>query len=264
METFLNKYNSLDKIMVYDFNLGYGGIGDLIKFFIYLLNFGIKNDIKIYYLINNIYIEKYLQLKYDKLYIKNEEIKEKIYLNNESELYTIQPNIYYMIKPHLFYNIFTYDTIIPYNSVFQFNDIIKLNCKDILESEINNYTSIHLRLGDKYLETDKKYVNCINDTREYNEDKLYNFIELNSNIKLLFFCDNYSYKLKIKEKYSNIIITSCDIAHTSFSNTTEKQVLDSVTEFYLLTKSDKIISVSKSGFSMTSSKFNNIELLTID
>ena len=59
----------------------------------------------------------------------------------------------------------------------------------------------------------------------------------------------------MKEKYSNIIIIGCDIAHASFLNTTGKQVLDSVTDFYLLTKFDKIIS---------GSKFNNIELLTID
>lgn len=32
METYLDKYNSLDKIMVYDFNLDDGGIVDLIKF----------------------------------------------------------------------------------------------------------------------------------------------------------------------------------------------------------------------------------------
>ena len=259
MENYVDKYDSLNKIMVYDFNLGNGGIGDLLKFFIYLLNFGIKNNIKVYYLVNNIYVEKYLQLKYDKLYIKHDEISEKIYLDNESELYTIQPNMYYMIKPHLFYNTFTYDTIIPYDSVFQFNDVIKLN-----SNILGTYISIHLRLGDKFLETDTKYIQCINDTRDYNEEKLFNFIESKPNINLMFFCDNYSYKLKIKEKYNNIIITSCDIAHTSFSNTTEQQVLDSVTEFYLLTKSDKIISVSNSGFSTTASKFNNIELVTIN
>jgi hypothetical protein len=48
------------------------------------------------------------------------------------------------------------------------------------------------------------------------------------------------------------------IGHTSFSNTTKKQVLDAVTEFYILTKSDMIYGITNSGFSLMASKFNNI------
>lgn len=76
------------------------------------------------------------------------------------------------------------------------------------------------------METDKKYVVVKNDERTFSEEKLYKFIEENSN-KLIFFCsDNNNYKNKIKEKYNNIIITNCDIGHTSLSNTSNKQVLD--------------------------------------
>ena len=59
-------------------------------------------------------------------------------------------------------------------------------------------------------------------------------------IWILFFCDNNNYKLKIKKKYKNIIITDAQIGHTSLSNTTNKQILDAVTEFYLLTNSQLI------------------------
>jgi hypothetical protein len=62
-------------------------------------------------------------------------------------------------------------------------------------------------------------------------------------------------KQKIKEKYNNIYITSGEIGHTSFTITTKKQVLDTVTEFYLLTNSKKIYAASRSNFSWSASIF---------
>ena len=67
-------------------------------------------------------------------------------------------------------------------------------------------------------------------------------------------------KKKIKNKYNNIIILDYEIGHTSLSNTTYKQTLDTVTEFYILTNSDKIYAVTQSGFSIIASKFKNIPL----
>jgi hypothetical protein len=76
----------------------------------------------------------------------------------------------------------------------------------------------------------------------------YHYLNNNSN----------SYKLKLKNMFDNICITDCNIGHTSLFNTTEQQVLDSTTEFYILSKSDKIIMASYSGFSTIASKFQNI------
>ena len=101
MEEYLDKYNSLDKIIVYDFRLGSGGIGDLLKFFIYLLNYGIKNNIRIHYLINDISLEKFLILRNNIFYIKNENINNSIKINDHNEMITIKPNIYYIIEPHI-------------------------------------------------------------------------------------------------------------------------------------------------------------------
>ena len=83
-----------------------------------------------------------------------------------------------------------------------------------------NYISIHLRLGDKFLETDKVFVLCKEDVRTYNEEKLFELIEINYNKNILFFCDNNNYKLKIKTKYDKIIITDYDIGHTSLAVST--------------------------------------------
>lgn len=263
MNNYLNIYDSLEKKLVYNFKIGDGGIGDLIKFFMFLLNIGIKYNIKIYYLINNIPIEKYLKLNNEKMYIRKDEI-----LNNAIEIYNyfdiqnINSNHYYIIKPYLFYDSFSFsDLNIPFQEVFNFSNEVKINT--LVLNDKSNYISIHLRLGDKFLETDRNYVLCKEDVRNYNENNIFNFIENNSNKNIYFFCDNYSYKLKIKEKYSNIIITYYDIGHTSLSNTTEQQVLNTLKEFYLLTNSEHIYIASNSGFSKVASKFKNIPITEI-
>ena len=91
----------------------------------------------------------------------------------------------------------------------------------MLPLHIKKYNAIHLRLGDKYLETDKKYIGMKNDNRKYSLRKLYKFINNNKNQHLIFFSDTQKFKLKLKQKFNNIIIL----------NTSDKQVLDAITEF---------------------------------
>lgn len=260
----MKNFDSFKKIIVYNFELGSGGIGDCIKFFIFTLNFCIKYNYKLYYKINNILLEKYLILKYAKMYIKKDDIKNIFIINHINSIPNIDSHYYNIVQPGIFYDYFNYDSInINIQDVFEFTDEIKLNITNLLSQNITNYISIHLRLGDKYLETDKSFVLCTYDVRNYNETTLFKFIENNFDKNILFFCDNNSYKLKIKNKYNNVIITNCEIGHTSLSNTTDKQVLNSVTEFYLMTNSEKIIAASESGFSIVSSKFKNIPLIKL-
>ncbi len=240
MEEYINKYDSLKKKMVYNFPLGYGGIGDCIKYFMFSLTSCMEKNIGLYYKKNNILIEKYLLLKHKKMYIDNPDSQ------------------YSYVHPTDFYNSYYYKKSFPINQVFYFSDEVILNSKDLIPTNITNYISIHLRLGDQHLETNKSFVLVKNDTRKYNEENLFKFIENNYDKNIIFFCDNNSYKLKLKKIYNNIIITSCDIGHTSLSNTTEKQILDGISEFYLMTNSEKIYSASESGFSIMASKFNNI------
>jgi len=61
--------------------------------------------------------------------------------------------------------------------------------------------------------------------------------------------------MKLKEKFNNIFVTNCDVGHSSLSNTSEKQILDALSEFYLLTNSKVIFGASNSGFSKVASKF---------
>ena len=247
MDNYINKFESFDKKIVYNFNVGSGGIGDYIKFFMFCLESCIKNNVRLYYKKNNIEIEKYIKLKYDKMYINDDAMKEL--------------NFVEVVYPGMFYSTVNYDYSIAIKDVFYFSDEVKINSKDLISHNVVNYISIHLRLGDKYLETDKNYIHCKEDTRNFSEEKIYKFIENNYNKNIFFCCDNNSYKLKIKEKYNNLIITNCDIGHTSLSNTTQKQVLDAVTELYILSNSETIYCGSNSGFSIIASKFNNIPII---
>lgn len=247
MEEYIKKYEQFDKKIVYDFNLGSGGIGDCIKFFMHILRLCINNNTRLYYKKNNIEIEKYIKLKYEMMYIDDDNIKK---LDNVT-----------IVLPQDYYSTIDYNFNINIEDVFYFTDDVKLNRTKLISSDITNYISIHLRLGDKYLETDEKYVMCKTDVRNFSEETIYKFIEDNYNKHIIFFCDNNKYKLKIKEKYNNIIITNCNIGHTSLLNTTQKEVLDAITEFYLLTNSELIFSSSFSGFSIVASKFKNIQLL---
>ena len=247
MDSYISNYDSFTKKMVYDFKLGDGGIGDCIKFFMFVLVSCIKNNTRLYYKKNNIEIENYIGLKYDKMYIDEDKIK--------------QLDCVEVVNPYMYHSTINYDYNININEVFYFTDEVKINCKNLFPENINNYISIHLRLGDKYLETENHYVLCKNDIRTFKEENIYKFIEENYSENIFFCCDNNNYKIKLKEKYNNIIITNCDIGHSSLSNTNKKQILDAITEFYILTNSKMIFAASQSGFSIVASKFNNISLI---
>ena len=247
MENYINNYKNYDKIFVYDFKLDDGGIGDYIKFFMIILTYCIDNNIKIYHKINNIEIEKYIKLKYDFLYITIDEISK---LDN----ITIK-------KPQQYYKTCHYDYKVNINEVFKFDIIIKMNVKNILPVSITEYISIHLRLGDSFLETNNNDITW-DDVRVFSEEKLYKFIEDNYEKNIIFFCDNNKYKLKLKNKYNKIIITNSEIGHTAIVNTTVKQTLDAITDFYILSNSQLIYAASFSGFSRMASKFKNVEYIT--
>jgi hypothetical protein len=249
MNIYIENYNVYKNNFVYNFDVGDGGIGDCIKFFMFTLEICMKTNTRLYYKQNNIEIEKYIKLKYDKMYIND-------YMINQLDNVQI-------INPCMYYSCINTNYTIDIKDVFYFTNEIKINCNNLFPSDITNYISIHLRVGDKFLETEQEFVVCKEDKRDFSEERLYKCIENNYNKNIFFCCDNNNYKLKIKEKYNNIIITNCDIGHTSLTNTTEKQVLDAITEFYILTNSEMIFSASYSGFSIIASKFNNIPLINI-
>lgn len=246
MEDYIKNFESYNDVVVYDFQLGEGGIGDNTKFFMFVLECCMKDKKRLYYKKYNIYIENFFKLKYDIMYADEDFIKK---LNN--------PEI---IKTYMLYTNMNYDYSVKMNEVFYFTDEVIINSKSLFPQDITNYISLHLRLGDKFLETDSQYVFVKEDVRHFSEENILSFIEKNNNKKIFFCSDNMSYKLKLKEKYDNLIITNCHIGHSSLSNTTKKQVLDAITEFYILSNSTHIYMASYSGFSIMAAKFKNIPI----
>jgi hypothetical protein len=248
MDTYLQEYKSYENKVVYNFGLGSGGIADCIKFFMFLLEECMKQKKQLYYKKYNIELENYIKLKHDALYIDDDGIKA---LDCVEE-----------IHPHMCYSTVHCNYSININEVFTFSDEVIRNSNLLFPEPIQGYISLHVRLGDKFLETDVNFIYCIDDKRDFSEEKIESFLKEN-HTKPIFFCsDNKAYKLRMKEKY-NISITNCDIGHTSLSNTTSKQILDAVTEFYILTHSEKIYSGSRSGFSLLASKFNSIPFIDL-
>ena len=265
---YIDKYDTFSKKIVYVFNLGDGGIGDYTKFFLHTLDLCIKYSIRLYVLKSDMILHKFLKLKYEKMYTVE---SSNIY---PQDISTLQSDILYAVTPYMFYNQ-DINLIVPLSSMFYFTDDILKNIPNCINNhklnesdqprglEVKDNISIHLRLGDSFLETDPDYVLCKTCTRKYNESDLFKFIENNTDKNIMFFCDNMTFKLKVKSKYDFIKITTCPIGHTSLSNTTEQQVLDGVTEFYLLAHSDAIYYASNSGFSLMASKFNDIPYIKI-
>lgn len=246
MDEYIAKFDSFNKVIIYDFSIGDGGIGDCIKFFMFILNLCIKSDTRLYYKRNNVPIEKYIKLCYDCMFIDADAIKH------------IDCKDIKIVSPYMYYSLYNLDTNIPIQNVFMFSKEVYVNLKRFLPDYIKNYSCIHIRLGDKFLETDKQYIQCISDDRKISNREIYKCIEDNSDNNIYVCSDNNAYKCHLKNKYDNIIIANCSIGHTSLSNTTEIQTLDSVTEFYILAHSDIIYASSVSGFSIIASKYNNI------
>jgi len=247
MENYIKHYETYTKNVVYEFRLGSGGIADCIKFFMFLLESCIKNKKRLYYKKMNIELEQFIKLNYDMMYIDEANI---------NQLDSVE-----IIHPFMCYSTLHYDYSVNISEVFTFTEEVKDNAKLLFPENITDYISLHVRLGDKFLETDYNYIYCKCDTTEFSEEKIDRFLK--ENTKTIFFCcDNNKYKLKMKNTY-NIIVTNCAIGHTSLTNTTRKQILDAVTEFYILTNSEAIYSGSRSGFSIIASKFNGIPFIDI-
>jgi hypothetical protein len=233
----------------------------------YLLGMCISNKYRICYLINNITIEKYILLKHKQFYITYDELPKNFII--ATNITQILESDCTLITPHVLYNTYTYTYTynginIKLQDVFEFSEPIHTNYKRLFPYNTTSYVSLHLRLGDKYLETDKSFVMCRDDKRYYNELSIFQFIEENADLQIVFFCDNNQYKQFIKSKYPHIIIINANIGHTSLSNTTDEQFIDTITEFYIMCNSSHIYSNSMcSGFSLMASKFNNIPITSI-
>ena len=62
-ENYIKNFNNFDKISVYDFKLGEGGIGDYLRFYMIILTKCMCNNIKLYIKINKMVVLACIFLK---------------------------------------------------------------------------------------------------------------------------------------------------------------------------------------------------------
>ena len=225
-----------------------GGIGDVIKYFLFLIQLSIQKRWKVYYAITDLKVNKWLKLRYPELYYN---VEHPVYLNNINNVGV--PDLEYVVNPHLLYGIFSYeDLYLKGSDVFDFAPEIVERSKVF---PIEQYRSLHIRLGDKFLEIPVEQNQCVTDVRQFNQDLVNKCIEQNPGI--LIFCDNLAYKIDLKEKY-DILVTPFKIGHTCLPSTSDETIMDTLTEFYLLTRSQHIYSASDSGFPKMASNFYGV------
>jgi hypothetical protein len=256
IDEYMKNYSTFTKKMVYRFKKHNGGIGDFIKYFMYALTLSMKYNIQLY--LENNYLDNYIKLKYPNWYINNSELTNT-YDCNYHDMPNLKENIHNIVEPtRLYYKYNNGENLIYVQDIFYFSDEVISNSIK-LHPYSNNYISIHLRLGDKFLVCNTQS----SDSRVYNENNIFKIIEDNKNEQILFFCDNNDYKLKIKNKYNYVNITESKIVHTAELYASEEQILDTISEFYLITQSTKIYAGSISGFSIVASHFKKVPFILV-
>jgi hypothetical protein len=258
---YLKNWQNLNVKVVYYYRND-GGIGDYMKYFSTLLNLCIKKNYKLYFYKDEEFIKKYVYLNYEFMNIDRETVQKNITrkINEWRKLKTLrEKKIMNLVTPVPFYRA-------PYKSLcyerlstmFSISDTVK-NHEIVKQYSNFDYISLHIRLGDKHME----HINSPDD-RHYKENLVIEFLESNKDKNILLFCDNAKYKQELQQKYKNVSITSAKVVHYNQKGTTEEEVLHTVIEFYLLSKSKKIYAASNSGFSYIASFYGNVPYVLLD
>ena len=172
-------------------------------------------------------------------------------------------------------NLFIYNTMFPYNKVkeehkniirnfFEPNQEMKQYVLDILNSigfQKNNYSVIHIRSGDKYLNNDNKLFSI-----KYLNNIVYEIsllVNTSNGRNFLLVADNNEVKLLINEKFPNIKTFFKQITHLGGGNNLEREnIKNTMLDFYIFSYANSIYSFTcyphGSGFSYWCAKTYNI------
>jgi hypothetical protein len=172
-------------------------------------------------------------------------------------------------------DLFIYNTMFPYKKIkeeyknlirnfFEPNQEMKLYVLDILNSiglKKNNYSVIHIRSGDKYLNNDSKLFSLKYFNTIINEISL--LVKTSNGTNFLLSADNNEIKLLINEKFPSIKTFFKRITHLGEANVLEREnVKNTMLDFYLLSYTNSIYSFTcyphGSGFSYWCAQTYNI------
>ena len=283
----MQKLSNNKSVVIHKHSLKCGGIGDFIRASLSLFSYCQRN--KIDYYIN---FDQNSNLKYcfdiEKMpeYFNNLPIREIILTNGIYTIEKIKPFLELFDKNGIYYvktNAIGYEKNEEINKIrdYFFNNIlkptqkVKQNIDDIYTKYNlinNNYISIHIRCGD--LNMDNNHSNS-NDIRlDLNDDNIfinYNLLindfkkNYGDNMPIIIHSDSIIFKNKIKKLNNDIIILDIDIKHIAedIGNNNEQYYISTVSEFYILSQSNKIyMPLIYTGFSHIASLINNKPLYT--
>ena len=256
-----------------------GGIGDFIRGCFFLLQFCIFNNIRFDIDYSNHPISKFL-------YKKNNTIDEDI-LYNTILYYYPDNNKHNKNDEHIFINDFinylnnlnTSNTKYIFSNNYPVKKIIDFERQFILNKFLPNeelvysinteltklnitekeFSVIHIRLGDSILLDNGKIQN--NTLLKILNIILKN-IKINNGKKYLLLSDSNDIKIFLKKRFENLIINLNKIVHLASKNDEDESIKSTLTDFFIMGKSNYIYSLSiydhGSGFSEYCSVLNNI------
>lgn len=279
----VNKILNINKIVnVYQQsykNAPGGGIGDFIRGSFFLLQFCIFYNIRFDIDYNNHPISKFLYKKNNTvdenimyntiLYYypdnnKNDDKNNNVFINdfvnylnklNTSNTKYIFSNNYPIKKINDFERQFILNKFLPNEELICSinSELTKIN---IIEKQ---FSVIHIRLGDSILLDNEKIQN--NTLLKILNIILKN-IEINNKKKYLLLSDSNDIKIFLKQKFENLVINLNKIVHLASKIDEYESVKSTLTDFFIMSKSNYIYSLSiydhGSGFSEYCSVLNNI------
>lgn len=256
------------KKLLFRFPLTNGGIGDMIKFFICALDIAIRYDLRICFLKSDNPITKYLISRCEHIYIEDKELDGSsiIPVQQYNQIEELSRNIdagsTIQVSPHIFYDIPIYEIVDKYNisEIFKFTDDIYQMKKDNNISE--EYVSVHIRRGDKHIEAASSVKQVPHDSRPFDQTNFDNMVNnlFTDNKAVMLFSDSMVFKKMMSKKFDKLQCLDLKIGHTTWTNTSDEQIKNTVFEFYILCNSVKIIANCVSGFSKMASAINKIDI----
>lgn len=249
----------------------YWGLGDLIRGTIRL--FQLHKELNFKFEVNLILhpISKFINTKpsdYDE-FIQNNKNNIEFILTENVENYiknSSEDIIFFSTNSLCKYEEITDECKYFIKNLLTPNDELNQYIDNIVERHnLNGFEIIHYRLGDKYFNDDKTDINL----KIFKP--LINKILFNHNDKSVFLSDSKIFKSKFKLltnvlKNKDITILDLNICHLGYENDLDK-IKDTLTEFFIITKSNKIKTYSVypwiSGFVFWISIIYNIPLINI-
>ena len=291
MDTIIQKFKNkgLEKLVhVYQFhykNSKAQGLGDFLRGCFCLLQIstilGLKFDVDF----KNHPISMFLMENKKKYNIKYNEIElyrndNNIEITSESNKKFFKGVIEHFNNINIYdKNIYTYFYSFPMNvkisrehknimrEKIEPNDMMKNNIAlrlDKLNLIIKQYTVLHIRCGDEYLNSQGSIVN------QGYLNNIYSLINniYNDKLKILLISDNNAIKILLKSKYPNLIVQLKKITHLGDNdNSSDSDIMYTMLDFYMMKNANNIIALSPhghgTGFSKWCSVIYNVPYVSI-